>query len=237
MNLHAVLFDLDGTLLDYDIRETFIPAYFRLLTARLAPYVPPTRLMSAMQEGMAAIGANDGRRTNEEAFTAAFYPLVERPREELEPVFRAFYTQDFPELQRHVERRPGARQVIQTAFDLGYDVVIATNPFFPEIATRQRLEWAGVADFPFRKVTTYENSHAAKPNALYFQEILEELEREPEEALMVGDEPMDMAAAHVGCPTFLVEGPANQQDEEIEPSPTYQGNLFDLEELLKKSKR
>jgi len=43
---------------------------------------------------------------------------------------------------------PEARSVVQAVFDAGYDVVIATNPLFPDTAIRQRMEWADVAEFP-----------------------------------------------------------------------------------------
>jgi FMN phosphatase YigB (HAD superfamily) len=67
-------------------------------------------------------------------------------------------------------------------------VVIATNPIFPETAIRQRMEWAGVSDFPFKLITSYEVMHSAKPNSLYYREILEYIGRSPDECIMVGDD-------------------------------------------------
>ena len=110
-------------------------------------------------------------------------------------------------------------------------MVIATNPLFPATAIEQRLEWAGVADFPYRLVTTFENSRAAKPNLLYFEQILETIGRLAEESLVVGDEDMDMVAAHLGCPTFLVPGPRTKLSPTT-PKPTYRGTLMDLGRLL-----
>jgi len=175
--------------------------------------------------------ANDGRATNEEVFAAAFYPLIGHPREKVESVFLDFYTKDFPALRQYTHRKPEARQVVQQAFELGYEVVIATNPLFPATAVEQRLEWADVADFSYRLVTTYENSSAAKPNPLYFEKILETIGHPARACLMVGDEDMDMAAAHLGCPTFLVPGPRTELDPTM-PEPTYRGTLADLGALL-----
>jgi FMN phosphatase YigB (HAD superfamily) len=142
-----------------------------------------------------------------------------------------FYASDFPSLQQHTRRKPEARQIVQQAFDLSCDVVIATNPLFPAVAIEQRLEWAGVADFPYHLVTTYENSRAAKPNLTYFEQIVEGIDRRAVACLMVGDEDMDMVAAHLGCLTFLVPGPRTELDPTT-PGPTYRGTLADLGALF-----
>jgi HAD superfamily hydrolase (TIGR01549 family) len=231
MTLKAILFDLDGTLLEHDMRNDFIPHYFALLSKHMAEWIPPDKLAPSVMRGADAVTENDGSRTNEEAFAEVFYPLIGHPREEMGPRFMDFYTRVFPALRQYTAPKPEARLAVQTAFDRGYDVVIATNPHFPDIATQHRLAWAGVDGFPYRKVTTYENSHFAKPSLGYYQEILDELGCAPEEALMIGDEAMDMVAARLGCTTFLVPS-ASTNMAEIDPPPTYQGTLTDVIALL-----
>lgn len=231
MTFKAILFDLDGTLLEHDMMNDFIPQYFALLTKYMAAWIPPDKLVASVMRGSDAVTTNDGSRTNEEVFAEVFYPLVGYPREEMEPRFMDFYTRVFPTLRQHTAPKPEARLAVQTAFDKGYAVVIATNPHFPALATQHRLAWAGVEDFPYRKVTSYENSHFAKPSLGYYQEILDELGCQPEEALMVGDEAMDMVAGYLGCSTFLLPGTATKL-EEIAPPPTYQGTLVDVITLL-----
>jgi FMN phosphatase YigB (HAD superfamily) len=222
----AVLFDLDGTLLENDM-DAFLPPYFQMLSSRFSHLLPPEKFLRDLMEATNVMMANDGRKTNEEVFAEAFYPMVGLPREELEPIFYAFYANDFDRLQRYTQRRPEALAAVQTAFDHGLDVVVATNPLFPAIAIGKRLEWAGVADFPYRLITTYENSRACKPNLLYFQHILEEINRAPQECLVVGDEAMDMVAGHLGCDTFLIPGPRTDLDEDT-PEPTYRGTLGEV---------
>jgi FMN phosphatase YigB (HAD superfamily) len=226
----AILFDLDGTLLSNDM-DVFLPHYFELLTAHVAHILEPDELMRHLMQATQRMLTNDGRATNEEVFASAFYPQVGRSRAEMEPVFMDFYTSKFPALQQYTGRKPAARQVVQQAFDLGCDVVIATNPIFPSLAVQLRLEWAGVDDFSFRLVTTYENSRATKPNLLYFEQILEAIGHPPEASLVVGDEDMDMVAAHLGCSTFLVPGPRTDLASTT-PEPDYQGTLTDLGALL-----
>lgn len=228
----AVLFDLDGTLLDNDM-DTFLPHYFRRLAGRVVHLMPADTFIRHLLQATQAMMDNDGRASNAEVFAAAFYPLVGHSRQEMEPIFLDFYARDFPALREYSRCRPEARPLVRRAFELGCDVVIATNPLFPATAIEQRLEWAGVADFPYRLVTSYENSRACKPNPLYFREVLGKIGRPPETCLMVGDDPMDMAAARVGCATFLVTGSRAQQHPSM-PEPTYRGTLADVAAVLER---
>ena len=230
--IRAILFDLDGTLLDNDM-DKFLPPYFQLLSASVAHLLPPKEFMAHLMQATEVMMANDGRATNEDLFASAFYPLAGHSRQEIEPLFADFYDRDFPTLKRYTRRKPEARQIVQRAFELGYDVVIATNPLFPAMAVQHRLEWAGIADLPFRLVTSYENSRATKPNLLYFEQILKTLGHPAQAALVVGDEDMDMVAAHLGCPTFLVPGPRTALSPTT-PRPAYSGTLNDVGELLER---
>jgi haloacid dehalogenase superfamily, subfamily IA, variant 1 with third motif having Dx(3-4)D or Dx(3-4)E len=103
-------------------------------------------------------------------------------------VNKAIRAVQFGKLRSLTRPNPSARVAIQTAFDMGCDVVIATNPIFPETAIRQRMKWAGVSDFPFKLITSYEVMHSAKPNSRYYSEILERIGRSPDECIMVGDD-------------------------------------------------
>jgi FMN phosphatase YigB (HAD superfamily) len=229
--LQAVFFDLDGTLLDVDM-GAFLPEYLTLVSRRVAGIMPPDRFVAYLLRATNTMVANDGAATNEAVFWAAFSPLTGYDRKELEPTFAAFYEEDFPQLQRLARPRPDARKVVETAMALGLDVVIATNPVFPETAIRQRIAWAGLADLPFRWVTTYENSRFCKPNVRYFEALAAEVGRPPEACLVVGDEEMDMVAAHGGHPTFLTASATTNLSPET-PAPTYRGELSDVEALLR----
>jgi FMN phosphatase YigB (HAD superfamily) len=226
----AVFFDLDGTLLDSNM-ETFLSPYLKLISARIAQIMPPQEFVTQLLRATELMAANDGRATNEEVFAAAFYPAIGRPRAEMEPIFEAFYAEDFPKLQQYTKRKPEARRVVQRVFDLGYDVAVTTNPLFPATAVMQRLAWAGVDDFPYRLVTSYENSRYCKPNPRYFEDVAGRLGHPTEACLVVGDEDMDMAGALAGCPTFLVQS-ASTQLNSAAPEPTYRGALEDVLALL-----
>jgi HAD superfamily hydrolase (TIGR01549 family) len=193
----------------------------------ISPYIVIKSLLAASK----VVEKNDGQESNIDVYARAFFPLDGHSRKEIEPIFDVFYEKEFPKLQKFAQKKPGARSVVQKAFDKGYDVVIATNPLLPETAIKQRLEWAEVADFPYKLITTIENSKAAKPNLTYYKLICEEINRPAEACLMVGDTYKDMVAANIGCQTFLTKS-ANTNMDNIVPEPTYQGTLADLENML-----
>jgi FMN phosphatase YigB (HAD superfamily) len=233
--IKAVLFDLDGTLLDNDL-DVFLPHYLEQIAARVAHLVPPKQFIKYLLAGTKAMTENDGRGTNEEIFAEVFYPLVGHSREELEPIFLDFYKRFYPALGRYTQRKPVARPVVQAAFDLGYEVVISTNPLFPMVAMEERLRWAGVEGFPYRLVTSYENCHASKPGLRYYQEVLDTIGRPGGEALVVGNEAHDLLPAQLGCKTYLVPGPQTKLDPAM-PAPDYEGDLAGVEALLRELAR
>jgi HAD superfamily hydrolase (TIGR01549 family) len=226
----AILFDLDGTLLDSSM-EKFLPHYFAKLAARVADVAPPKVFIAHLLEATEAMVANNGRATNEEVFSAAFYPFAGRTRAQLEPIFVDFYERDFPALRELTQRKADARPAVERAFAQGYKVAIATNPLFPEAAIRQRMAWAGVDDFPYDWVTTYENSRFCKPNLCYFDAIAARLDLPAEACLVVGDEDMDMVAARAGFSTYLVPSAATALSPET-PEPMQRGSLEELTRLL-----
>jgi FMN phosphatase YigB (HAD superfamily) len=204
----ALLLDLDDTLLG-NAMETFIPAYFRALKDFITEIQPPERLIEQLLIATRTMDGNDGTgESNEEVFSSAFFPALGAPREELEPRFERFYAEAFPKLRPLTSPRPSAPRIVEWAKRRDLQVVIATNPMFPRTAIEQRMEWAGVGvdRFAYDLVTSYENSHATKSNSAYYREILDALDRRPEECLMVGDNwNWDVAcAAEVGIPGYWV---------------------------------
>jgi FMN phosphatase YigB (HAD superfamily) len=228
--VRAVFFDLDGTLLDVDM-TVFLAQYLRLAAARLAHLIPPDQFVPHLLRATNVMVENDGRATNEAVFWEAFTPLIGRERSELEPAFEAFYLEDFPRLRAITQCKEEARRVVEAALAAGCDVLITTNPVFPQTAIFQRLEWAGLGDLPFRRVTTYENSSFCKPNLHFFDALAEDLGRAPAECLVVGDEDMDMVAGRAGYPTFLVSSPTTNLSPTT-PQPTHSGALADVITLL-----
>ena len=224
--IRAVLLDLDDTLLDNDMQQ-FLTHYFAALGRRTAQLVAPDQLVSALLASTRVMMNNhDPNITNQQAFDADFFSRLGYPESQVRPIFDFFYEEDFPALKRYTGVRPQARTLVQTLLERGYDVVIATNPMFPRRAIDHRLEWAGVIDFPFKLVTSYENSHFCKPNPSYYREILEKVGCHPQEAIMVGDDwGNDIEPAHqAGLHTYRLMDTA--QDNTY-PTLGFEGTLAD----------
>ncbi len=233
--IKAILFDLDDTLLD-NKPERFLPPYFQALSSYVAHLVPPNRLIAALQQATGVMLADHDRsRSNADVFWEAFTPLIGIPQATMEPLTARFYEERFDDLARFTALRPAARPAVQTAFDHGYRVVIATNPLFPRRAIEHRLAWAGVpvTEFSYDLITTYENMHTTKPQPAYYSEIAARLALETAECLMAGDDPLrDVAPAQaVGMPVFWVNDPPPAGPAPDRP-PTYAGSLADITLLL-----
>jgi FMN phosphatase YigB (HAD superfamily) len=233
--IQALLLDLDDTLLINDM-EIFLPRYFQALVARLQSEVPAEVFVPALREATRAMAVNDGRSgTNEEVFDAVFFPRVQRDKSELQPLFEAFYAEDFDSLRCHTKPDPTARVLVELAFAQEYQVAIATQPLFPRSAILARLRWAGVGaeEFPYEVITSYETMGACKPHPHFFSTLVRRLRCNPCECLMVGDSlTADMPARLVGCKTFWVD-----RDPGLEPSELTwdaRGSLADLVTLIKR---
>lgn len=205
MAITTVLFDLDGTLLPMD-QEAFIKSYFGRLAAHMEPYgYDKEKLLKTIWSSTGAMIQNATGRTNEEIFWECMVKVYGPDIRDDEPKFDEFYRVGFPEVRESCGYRPEAAEVIATCKERGLRVALATNPFFPATATHQRIAWAGMDKEDFALITTYENSHACKPNPAYYHEVLEKLGAVPEECLMVGnDVEEDMMAGELGMEVFLL---------------------------------
>jgi len=205
MAVTTVLFDLDGTLLPMD-QDLFAMTYLKGLAARVAPAgYDPKALMGAIWKGTEAMMVNDGSCLNEARFWQVFTALMGEKALEDMPYFDAYYREDFDKVREVCGFNPAAREIIDLVKSRGLRPVLATNPFFPAIATHKRVVWAGLQPEDFTYITTYENSSFCKPNPNYYRELLEKLELRPEECVMVGnDAHEDTAAAQLGIPVFLL---------------------------------
>lgn len=204
-SIKTILFDLDGTLLPMD-QETFIKAYLRELGLKGTTMgYDPQKLVEIVMHGANVMIANDGSMTNEKRFWEMFLDVFGGNVENHVMRFEEFYNNEFGRVVEAVKPTPLANKIVRAVRDKGYELVLATNPIFPKVATHERMRWAGINQEDFSLITTYENSRFAKPNLDYYREILQNIKAEPEYCLMIGNDVQeDLIAAKLGLQVYLV---------------------------------
>ncbi len=203
--IRAILFDLDGTLLPMDLDE-YNRAYFTLLGEVFAQKgYDPEKLIPGVWQGIRAMTANDGSRTNEEAFWEEFSRIFGERVFADRYAFDEFYANEFESVREvcgYDERIPALLQRLKRK---GYLLALASNPVYPLIAHLVSARWAGVDHKCFEYISSYENSTFCKPHPGYYMEMAERLGCEPQECLMVGNDVRDdMSAREAGMAVFLL---------------------------------
>jgi len=227
--MKAILFDLDGTLLDIDIHR-FIYCYFGKLAAVLGDIANSDRSQNEVVEAFhlatAAMMRPHPGITNREAFEEKFEQVTGIDMKKLWPIFKRFYQETFPSLSNGSGPSLGAQEALAEASRHGLGIAIATNPVFPLSAVIERMRWAGIPAEAAHVITSYENMYACKPHPEYFLQTAKMLDVSPADCLMVGDDPvLDLAAAEVGMKTFFV-------GNSTEAVADYRGSLIDLSRLI-----
>jgi len=233
MKINAVLFDLDGTLLPMD-QDQFVYTYFKLMAKRMAVRgYDPKKLMDSIWKGTLAMIQNDGKHSNEEIFWNVFAGIYGEEALFDKAEIDGFYTEEFNLARETCGFAPQAQEVVRGLKKAGKMTILATNPIFPAIATRNRMNWAGLSPEDFEYYTTYENSSYSKPNPAYYTQILEKFDLKPEECLMVGnDVGDDMVAETLGMRVFLLTDCLINKDN-IDISRYPNGNFAALKEFLR----
>jgi len=235
--IKAVLLDLDDTLLRLEV-DGFIEQYNRRISQLILAQQPElsaipafddSRLRKAVRDAVQAVLAKqDPTTTNQETFRQNLSRRLDIPSTAVGRAEDVFFRSEYKHLQPMVTPIAGAAELLDYLFTQDVAVVIATNPVFPLKAVKMRMGWAGLnPELPYALITALEGMHFAKPNAHYYEEILARVGVEPDEALMVGDNPtFDIAAAQrAGLHTFWIDdAPTTSSD----PGADARGSLADL---------
>lgn len=213
--LKAVLFDMDGTLVDINL-GAFIAVYARDL-ARLFATVARRNPLSALATVSGVIydlnnGTRDAgdHRTNWEYYCDIVEACFGVPLGD--PIIaEAFSYYDREVLPRKndavIAARPraGALEALEMLADRGIRTALFTNPSFTRECIACRMGWGGIADAPFELVTTMENCTRVKPDPAYYLQGLARLGLSPDEVLMVGNDPKrDFPTPDCGIQTAFV---------------------------------
>lgn len=228
--IDTILFDLDGTLLKMD-QDAFIEGYFSKIGQYFSD-IGTKKMVYAVHQGTKAMLDNDGKSSNAERFWQAFNMMIPEG-ELLDERFKQFYKTEFQKLKSLTAKQNQGKAVINLLKQKGYQLVLCTNPLFPQIATHSRIMWAGLEVTDFSLVTTFENSSFCKPNISYYREVLQKINKCPGQCLMVGnDVAEDLVVQSIHMKTFLVNDHLINH-KGIDVVPDYQGSFSEFVQFCK----
>lgn len=213
--MNTVFFDLDGTLLPIN-QDRFVKKYMDELSKKMEPLgYEKERTIKAVWTGTKAMILNDGKKTNAQRFWDAFASELGESVRDTEEILETFYRNEFNNVKSVMGPAPYSEKAVSALKDKNYKLVLATNPIFPRVAVKSRLEWIGIDINVFDHVTSYEYCSYCKPNLDYYREILRQIGRRPEQCLMVGNNVReDMCAISLGMSGFLVTDNIENEDNE-----------------------
>jgi len=205
-SLEAVFFDLDGTLLGISDTD-FEGLYTKMIAKRFSELIEPEKFVKALWMGTEAMMKHQNpEKVVLETFFETFTSTTGIGRDETYEKFDAFYRNEFGRLEELIKPVPESRELVDTIEEKGIKIVLATNPVFPEIATRRRCSWTNLEFDEFLYVSHAENSHACKPSSNYYQRLLSIADVDPQKTLMVGNDYLyDMSAKKLGMQTWMID--------------------------------
>jgi FMN phosphatase YigB (HAD superfamily) len=202
--IDTILFDLDGTLLPLNM-ERFIQLYFGEMGRYFADLIEPKQLAKKIWAATDCMVANTELRTNEDVFWKHFGSLVDGDLAAYQKRLNDYYEIGFLTTKGATEDQPAMAAAVKSLQAKGYDLIVATNPIFPEKAIHHRIRWAGFEPGDFSYISSYEHNHFCKPQPHFYREVLQETGKRPGQCLMVGNDAQeDLVAAEAGIQTYLV---------------------------------
>ncbi len=204
--IEAILFDLDGTLLNIEM-DAYVSGYVRGLAWHFRDLANRCRFAdTVVTSAFDLLNADQGEQTMEELFLALLEERLGIDGALFRDRLSQYCDNGLERLAPLVRPFPWARRILQECFDNGLRVIIATNPVFPLPVVEARLKWGQLDDFPFELITSYENSRFCKPHRQYFIDILHSQGLDPQRTIMVGnDTEYDLPAQRAGLATFLLD--------------------------------
>jgi HAD superfamily hydrolase (TIGR01549 family) len=204
--IKAILLDLDNTLI-INPDDTFAKAYLGLAEPFFSQYLgiaTSRELLSGIVQTLSQ--PRSGEVSNIQHIYNQFQHYTDAPLAKIQATLELFFQNVYPRLATCVAPIPFARDCVIALQDDGYAVVIATNPLYMKTAITQRMIWGQLPLENYALITHAENMHFAKPDPAYYAEIVARVGIEPDEALLIGDNPLNdiQAAQAVGLNTFHV---------------------------------
>nr|WP_277601265.1 HAD hydrolase-like protein [Marinitoga sp. 38H-ov] len=184
--------DYDGTLIKND-EDEFQKYYFSsfLKYSKLEKKIIDIVLECTIE----LIKKDDDKITNLEYFMNLMEEKTGKDSMYWYNIFLDFYNTEFPKLKSII--KPNDKLINKIKYS-NHKFIFASNPLFPEIAVKHRIEFINLKTNDFIYISTMENSHYCKPNENYFNEIIYKLNIKPEDCLMIGDTDFDRECIKAG---------------------------------------
>jgi len=215
MKIKAVLFDTDNTLIFFDESE-FFKHYFPKIRKYFIDIMPEEIFQNRILATIKTLLGNNGSMSNMVFFMDSFSKDFEDKTALLMKRFNQFYEKEFDELKNLTTTLPDIRETIIKLKEQNLQLISASNPIWPEQVQIKRLQWADLESEYFDLITHIENMHYCKPRVEYYQEICKMINLQPEECLMVGNDPVnDMMPSKIGMKTYLTTDWIQQNDSAL----------------------
>ncbi|KGP75354.1 hydrolase [Desulfosporosinus sp. Tol-M] len=224
--IQAILFDLEGTLINVDMTE-FMRNYLGILAPRFAHLLPPDKFSKQLLRSLETAQSDPKPgQTNIQTFYDDFSKATGHSLLTLRPIFEEFYESDFPALQCLVQAIPQGVKVVENAIQQGFLTAVASNLLLPLSAMREHVRWTGLTADHFTVIPAVDNFHFFKPQLGFFREVAEILGVKPDSCLLVSGQTRDIICRELGMKMFFVGSIG------LEEQTDYAGNLDDLFRLI-----
>lgn len=188
-----IFVDYDGTLVK-NSEEKFMKTYFSILSRKVK--LPIEKIFNLVMDSIYEITKiEDPSKNLFERFLESISKKTGKSKDYWYNIFLDFYKNEFDELRNIINVNEKLTNFIKNS---NYKFIFASNPLFPEIAVKKRIDFANLSPENFFYIATMENSHYAKPNPKFFAEILEKIGVAADKCLMIGDTENDKASEKVG---------------------------------------
>lgn len=188
-----IFVDYDGTLVK-NSEEKFMKTYFSILSRKVK--LPVEKIFNLVMDSIYEITKiEDPSKNLFERFLESISKKTGKSKDYWYNIFLDFYKNEFDELRKIIKVNKKLTNFIKNS---NYKFIFASNPLFPEIAVKKRIDFANLSPENFFYIATMENSHYAKPNPKFFAEILKKISVAADKCLMIGDTENDKASEKVG---------------------------------------
>lgn len=214
--MKTFLFDLDDTILNLNWEEA-AKVYYGSLAEYHSATIPKDKVVEYILLSYRYMVEVTDERTNKDRFYDKMAELSGVDRDRLMASEEGFYSTEFDKIRDLTSPMEDMVKAVNLLYERGFPLILATNPVFPDLAVRKRIVWTGLNEEMFKKITFFESNKACKPRKEYYRQLIDELELDPKECVMVGnDRNEDMMASEFGMEAILITDRVIESDDEYE---------------------